>query len=232
MPQETIMQAVTIVPQSSNHQQPTRLYFAPMACSLATRIACYEGGIDIEYVEVDTKKKRLATGEDLLTVNPMGQVPVLEVADGARLTENTAVLQYIADRFPEANLAPATGFARARLQQWLGFIGTELHKAVFVPLLGRTLDGAVKDEARRKVALRLGLLDAHLVDHDFLLDRFSVADAYLFAVLNWAPYAEVDLTAWPSVHAYHRRLAERPQVALALKEEFALWKAEQARLAA
>jgi len=226
------MSPVTVIPQTSAVAAPTKLYFSPMACSLASRIACYEGGIAIEYVEVDTKLKRVSNGDDFFAINPMGQVPVLEIATDVRLTENSAVLQYLADRFPDAALAPADGFARARLQQWLGFIGTELHKAVFVPLLRAGGESAVKDEARGKVALRLGFLEAHLADHEFLLDDFSVADAYLWTVLNWARFAAVELTEWPAVHAYHQRLLTRPSIAAAVGEEFALWKAAQSRVAA
>lgn len=209
-----------------------RLYFAPLACSLATRIACYEGDIALEYVEVDTKRKRLVSGGDFTAINPMGQVPVLEVEPGVLLSENTAVLQYVADRFPEAGLAPASGFERSRLQQWLGFIGTELHKAVFVPLLDPKLPAAAKDSARDKVALRLAVVEHRLADHPFLLDRYSVADAYLVTILNWAAHTQVDLTAWPTVDAYYRRMVARPRTAAAIGEEYALWKGEQARRAA
>ena len=226
------MQAVTHVPPAVPTTGPLKLYFAPMACSLASRIACYEADLTVEYIEVDTGAKRLASGDDFFAINPMGQVPVLEVADGVRLTENTAVLQYLADRAPDASLAPADGFARARLQQWLGFIGTELHKAIFVPLLGQGADAAIKDDARRKVALRLDLVERHLAEHAYLLERFTIADAYLVTVLNWASFAGVDLSAWPAIQAYHRRILERPKVAAALADEFALWKAIQRRKAA
>src|SRR5258708_703646 len=109
------------------------LYFAPLACSLASRIALYEAGANAQFTLVDLKAKRSADGSDFFAVNAMGQVPALRTDDGALLTENTAILQYVAERFPAAKLAPAPGLERSRLQQWLGFIGTELHKAVFVP---------------------------------------------------------------------------------------------------
>lgn len=209
-----------------------RLYFAPLACSLATRIAFYEAGIEAEYIQVDTRRKRLADGTDFRPVNPMGQVPVLEIEPGVRLIENAAVLQWVADHAPDAGLAPANGLARSRLQQWLAFIGTELHKAVFVPLLDPRADATVKAYARGHADLRLGVVEAHLSTQEHLLDRYSVADAYLAVVLNWAAPTGIDLAAWPAVHAWHRRILERPSVARAVGEEFALYRAEQKAAAA
>jgi glutathione S-transferase len=205
------------------------LYFSPMACSLASRIVLYEAGADAAYTYVDTHAKRTQDGADYLAVNPMGQVPALRTDDGVVLTENTAVLQYIADRFPDAGLAPPSGIARAKLQQWLGFIGTELHKGLFSPLLDPKAPADVKAYTRAKAALRLGLLEKHLASNDYLLDRFTVADAYLTTVLNWAPYCGVDLAEWPAVNAYHRRMAARSSIARAIEEEFAMYKQETAR---
>src|SRR5262245_19622813 len=132
---------------------PMRLYFGPLACSLATRIALYEAGAAADYTQVELKAKKLADGSSFYDVNPMGQVPVLAVDEGPPLTENTAVLQYVAARFPHAKLAPTDADGRARLQQWLGFIGTELHKAVYVPLLDSTAPEAVKAYSREKIPL-------------------------------------------------------------------------------
>lgn len=207
------------------------LYFSPMACSLATRIALYEAGVEAHYTNVDTKAKRTLDGDDYWQVAPMGQVPVLRMDDGALLTENTAVLQYVAEHYPESGLMPEDKNQRARLRQWLGFIGTELHKALFVPLLDPKAAPDVKAYASAKAALRLGLLQKHFEQpgQAFLQDDFSVADAYLVTILNWAPYAGVDLSAWPAVAAYHQRISQRPQVARALKEEFGLYKEELAR---
>lgn len=226
------MTPITRVDADASSTAPLRLYFAPLACSLATRIACYEAGAEIEYVQVDTKTKRIEDGSDYRTVNPMGQVPVLEIGPDLRLSENSAVLQYVADRFPNAALAPTGGFARARLQQWLGFIGTELHKAVFVPLLAPQADPAIRRDADAKAALRLDVLDEHLSANEHLLDRYSIADAYLATVLNWSPYAGIDLSKWPAVRAYQQRITARPAVARAIAEESALWQAEQRRRAA
>lgn len=205
------------------------LYFSPLACSLATRIALYEAGADAQFTSVDTRAKRVEDGSDFRAVTAMGQVPALRTDDGFVLTENTAVLQYVADRFPAAQLAPPVGPERARLQQWLGFIGTELHKALFVPLLDPAAPADVKTYARDKAALRLGILQDHLAKHEFLLDRFSVADAYLATVLNWGQYSGIDLVAYPAVHDYYQRMLKRPSIAKAISEEFALYRAEKAR---
>ncbi|MGC1548135.1 MAG: glutathione binding-like protein [Rhodanobacter sp.] len=206
------------------------LYFSPLACSLATRIALYEAGGDARFIQVDTKAKRVVDGTDYLTITPMGQVPLLRTDDGDLLSENTAVLQYIADHYPDARLAPTAGFERSRMQQWLGFIGTELHKAVFVPQLDAKATAEVKAYARDKTKLRLDLLQQHLAEHIFLLDRFSIADIYLFVVLNWSAVIGLDLKQWPAVHAFQQRLLQRENVSKALHEEVDLYKAEQAHL--
>ncbi|HLI14185.1 MAG TPA: glutathione binding-like protein [Alphaproteobacteria bacterium] len=208
------------------------LYFAPLACSMATRIALYEAGAVADYHYVDLKAKRVEDGTDFLAVNPMGQVPVLRLDTGELLTENPAVLQYVADRYPEAGLAPASGLPRYRLQQWLNFITSELHKRVFTPLLDSKSPEGAKAYAREKAPPRFAHLAAHLDGREFLLDRFTVADAYLVTVLNWARPSGLDLSSWPAVLAYFRRMQERPSVAKAFAEELALYKEEQARRSA
>ena len=208
------------------------LYFAPLACSLATRIALYEVGepaAGARFTQVDTRAKRLADGSDFRAVNPLGQVPVLRTDAGECLTENTAVLQYVAEHFPDAKLAPAGELPRARLREWLGFIGTELHKAVFVPLLDAAAPDAVKAYAREKLGLRMARLEAHLASHEYLLDEYSIADAYLATVLNWTLATGVNLAEWPAVQAYHQRIGKRPAVARAFGEELALWQEEVRR---
>lgn len=204
------------------------LYFAPLACSLATRMSLYEVGpaaAHTRYVQVDTHAKRLADGGDFYALNPMGQVPVLRSDDGELLTENTAVLQYVAERFPEARLAGAGGaLERARLRECLGFVGTELHKAVFVPLLDPKASDDVKAYAREKVGLRMGVLEKHLAGREYLHgDGFTVADAYLATVLVWAGATGVSLAPWPAVQAYHQRVLARPHVARAFGEERELY---------
>ena len=205
------------------------LYFSPLSCSMATRIALYEAGADANFAEVDRKTKRTRDGSDFLAINPLGLVPAIRTDDGEILTENAAVLQYVADRFPDAALAPPAGIARARLQQWLCFIGTELHKALFVPLLDRKAPDAAKTYALQKGESRLAYLNHHLAGGEYLLDRFTVADAYLFTVLNWKIATPVDLTRWPAVKDYHERLQKRPSIARALAEEHALFADERER---
>jgi glutathione S-transferase len=213
--------------EATAEESIVNLFFSPLACSLATRISLYEAEADAEYTRVDTRAKRVADGSDFYEVNPMGQVPVLRTDDGMLLTENSAVLQYVAGRYPSARLAPPDGPDRSRLQQWLSFIGTELHKALFVPLLDPKAPEAVKAYARDKAPLRLGILQEHLAAHEFLLDGFTVADAYLVAVLNWAAVTQVDLSQWPAVRDYHERLLKRPSVSKAFAEEFAMYQAQQ-----
>jgi glutathione S-transferase len=207
------------------------LYFSPLACSMASRIAFYEAGADPHFTQVDNKSKTLPDGADFYAVNPLGQVPVLRTDDGVLLTENTAILPFIADSFPYAALAPDIPSERSRLHQWLGFVGTELHKAVFTPLLDPSAPGEAKAYAREKANRRFDVLQKHLAGRDFLLDRFSVADAYLFVVLNWSQFVGIDLAQWPNVEAYYKRLAQRPVIARALSEEMAIYQEERARRA-
>jgi glutathione S-transferase len=206
------------------------LFFSPMACSLASRVVLYETGAearpDVKFAQVD-KAKRTGDGRDYWRINPMGQVPALLTPQGWLLTENAAVLQYLAEAFPAAGLLPTEADARARVRQWLGFIGTELHKAVFVPLLDAKAAPDVKAYSMEKAALRLSVLDAHLQQHEHLEGGYGIADIYLAVVLNWAPYAGVDLTPWPAVKAFHRRISQREAFARGVREEFALFQEEQ-----
>jgi len=205
------------------------LYFSPLACSMATRIAFYEGGINGNFIAVDTQAKKLADGSDFFAVNDMGQVPVLRTDAGELLTENPVVLQYVADQNPQSGLAPQSGIERYRLQQWLNFITSELHKVVFIPLLDPISTDGAKQYAREKADRRFAHLNRHLEGRDFLLDRFTVADAYLVTVLNWARFVGLDLAKWPAVGAYFDRMAKRPNVAKALTEEMAMYQELQAR---
>jgi glutathione S-transferase len=209
------------------------LFFSPLACSMSARIAVTEAGAAVNLVEVDTRAKRvLATGEDYRAVNPLGYVPALRLDDGTVLTENAAILQFIADSHPAAALAPPESDrqARAKLRQWLSFIGTELHKGLMLPLLGRDTPPEVKSWVVGKYASRLGYLDDTLKGREFLLERFSVADAYLATVLNWTRATpEIDLAAYPNVKSYLERMRSRPSVAAALGIEIPLYQAEIAR---
>jgi glutathione S-transferase len=207
------------------------LYFSPLACSMATRIALYEAGADATYLEVDPKTKVvLHDGSDFRKVNPLGLVPTLRSDDGTVLTENAAILQYVADHLPEAGLGTSSGIDRSRLHQWLCFIGTELHKALFVPLLDKKAAPDVKSYVLEKNLSRLDYLENYLKGRDFLLDHFSVADAYLVTVINWTMATPpVELAKWPAIKAYYERIRARPSVAKAIAEEFELYKAELAR---
>jgi glutathione S-transferase len=209
------------------------LYFAPLACSMSARIALAEAGAAVNLVEVDTRAGRiLETSDDYRAINPLGYVPALRLDDGTVLTENSAILQYIADHYPEAELAPPASdrVGRAKLRQWLSFISAELHKSLMTPLLGANTPPEVKAWTVSKYAPRLAYLDAKLKDREFLLDRFSVADGYLTTVLNWTRATpEIDLSLYPNVQAYLERMRSRPSVAHALATEIPLFQAETAR---
>ncbi|HMK80454.1 MAG TPA: glutathione binding-like protein [Xanthobacteraceae bacterium] len=206
------------------------LYFSPLACSLASRIALYEAGAEATFLEVDPKTKRIMDdGSDYLKVYPLGLVPALRMDDGALLTENAAILQYVAAQFPAANLAPKDGVARARLQQWLCFIGTELHKALFVPLFDKKAPQGLAEHVQAKGESRLAYLNDYLAGRDYLLDQFTVADAYLYTVLNWSMATPVKFDRFPAIQSYFTRLQQRPSIKRAFSEELALYKAELAR---
>ena len=202
-----------------------KLYFIPFACSLATRIAIEEAGLDAEFVQVLPGRK-LPDGGDFLGVSPMGYVPALETRTGITLTEGPAVLQYLADKAAEGVLAPALfSEDRYRMQLWLNFISTEVHKAVFAPLFAKDTGEAEKAAALGRVAKPFEVLSAHLDGREHLGERFTVADAYLLAVLNWSETAGVDIAAWPVLLAYRTRLRTRPSVARAMAAEMPLLKA-------
>jgi glutathione S-transferase len=206
------------------------LYFSPMACSLASRIALYEAGAkDVTFIEVDPKSKRTMKGANYLEIYPLGLVPLLRLDDDSLLGENAAILQYVAARYPDAELAPSGEIGRARLQQWLCFIGTELHKGLFIPLFDQKAPAGTREHALKKYQSRWAYLDRHLAGQQYLLDRFSVADGYLYTILNWTVPTNVDLTAWPAIKSYHKSLQARPSIAKAFAEEMALYKAELER---
>ena len=188
------------------------LYFSPLACSMATRIALYEAGANANYLEVDPRTKVVQNdGSDFRQVNPLGLVPTLRTDDGTVLTENAAILQYVADRFPQAGISTGPGVERSRLHQWLCFIGTELHKGLFVPLLDRNAPPEMKTYVLGRNLSRLDYLETYLRGREFLLDHFSVADAYLVTIINWTlATPPVELAKWPTVKAYYERLRARP----------------------
>ena len=196
-----------------------QLFYAPGACSLSPHIVLKEAGLTFDVVKVDTKSKAMAGG-DYRAVNPLGYVPALELEDGTVLTEGPAIVQYIADAVPDKKLAPASGtLERTKLQSWLNFISTELHKG-FSPLFNAAMPEDAKRYFRERLATRFQHLDKHLADKDYLMGgTFSVADAYLFTVSNWAAHTGVDLSAFPNVLAYRKRVAARPAVVAAMKAE-------------
>jgi glutathione S-transferase len=197
------------------------LYYSAGACSLAPHIVAREAGIPIELIEVDLAKHQLKDGSDYYEINPRGYVPALRLADGTLLTEVAALVQYLADLKPEAALAPKAGtLDRVKLQAWLTFISSELHK-VFSPWLWHkdTAESTVR-AVREKIATRFAELDRLLAAQPYLMgERFSVADAYAFAIVNWSNFLGVDLTPYPALAAYMARVAERPKVKEALIAE-------------
>ena len=200
-----------------------KLYFSPMACSLSPHIALREAGIDFQLVKVDLKNRKLsADGSDFTKINPKGYVPVLELDDGSLLTEGPAIVQYIADQKPEAGLAPTPGaLERYRLQEWLTFINSEIHKG-FSPLFNPTTPDGYKALARENLNGRLAFVAEHLAKNNFLLgERFSVADGYLFTVLNWGQWTGVDIAQWPALAAFQERVGSRPSVQAARAAEAA-----------
>lgn len=205
-----------------------KLYFRPFACSLSSRVTLYETGLAAELVEVERDTRRGSDGVDYLSVHPLGLVPALVLDDGRVLTENAAILQYLASLAPERGLVPADEPARSQLRQWLSFIGSELHET-FVPLLDKTAAPEVKAWALRRLEPRLAYVAGHLADRRYLLDEFSVADPYLFAVLNWAQVTPVKLDRWPALTAFMGRMHERPSVQRAFGEERELYVAGLAR---
>jgi glutathione S-transferase len=203
-----------------------QLYFFPMACSLASRIALMEAGIEAQYhlAHIWTKQV-IRDGSDFRGVSPKGAVPVLVLENGERLTETAAVLQYIADAKPEAGLAPRFGDPdRYRLQEWLSFIGAEIHKAFLFPTFWYKDDGSLA-KPRARIAQTLSVPSAHLAGREFLVgDSFTVADAHLTWALLLLRPAGVDVAQWPSLSAYLERMQARPAVREAIATEMTLRK--------
>ena len=197
-----------------------KLYHSQGTCSLAPHIALREAGIAFEAIKVNLKTHQLADGTDYYSINPLGYIPMLELDDGTRLREGQVIGQYIADLAPLKNLAPANGtLARYRLQEWLAFIATEVHKG-FSPLFKPTTPDEYKTIAREKVLDRLTWIDSQLDDRLYLTgDQFTVADAYLFTVSQWAASTHVDITHLGHLQAFLQRVAARPAVQEALKAE-------------
>ena len=197
-----------------------KLYFAPGACSLAAHICLREAGLDFELVKTDLRTKRTEAGRDFVQINPKGYVPALELDDGAVLTENAAVLRYIADQTPAADVAPAPGsLERYRLAEWLAFVNSEIHKS-FSPFFNPATPDTYKDILRAHLSKRLSYVQGVLELHSFLMgEPFTVADAYLYTVLRWSDKAALDLGQWSAIQRYCQVIAQRPRVTQALKAE-------------
>jgi glutathione S-transferase len=197
-----------------------KLYYSPGACSLSPHIVLREAGLAFEPVLASTKSHKLQDGTDYYGINPLGYVPMLELDDGTRLREGPAIVQYLADQVPTKNLAPANGtLPRYRLQEWLTFIGTELHKT-FSPLFNPAIGDEAKQVFRDKLAERLQWVDGQLEGKAFLMgEHFSVADAYLFTVSNWAKPMAIELSPLKNLLAWRERVAARPAVQEAMKAE-------------
>ena len=196
-----------------------KLYYSPGACSFAPHIALYEAGLPFEAVKVDLRTHKLADGSDYYAINPKGYVPLLELDDGTRVSEVAVILQYIADRKP-GTLAPAHGtMERYRLMEWLNFVSSELHKQ-FNPLWYPDTPDATKETQRARLARRFDYLNPILAKQPYLMGAsFTVADAYLHAILNWSGPLKVDLAPWPALVQYQQRLAARAGVVKAHQAE-------------
>lgn len=197
-----------------------KLYYSPGVCSLSPHIVLREAGIDAELIKVDIHSHTLDGGADYLAINPRGYVPLLVLDNGELLSEGPAIVQYLADLKPAAGLAPANGtMARYRLQEWLGFINSELHKA-FAPLFDPSSTESVKAGTVAKIAKRIDWVATQLDAKPYTLgEQFSVADAYLFTILNWCRGVGIDLNDWPVLAAYQKRVSSRPAVRDAMRAE-------------
>lgn len=197
-----------------------KLYFAPNACSLAPHIILREMGLPFSLIRVNNQSKRTADGQDFYAINPKGYVAALQLEDGSVLTEGTAILQYLADRKPEAGLAPANGtFERAQLQAQLNFISSELH-AGMSPLFSSEIPQSVKAVLRGKLARRLAYMEQWLAKSGWAFgEGFTVADAYLFTVMGWSEHLEIDLQPFPAVRRHREQIGARPAVRDALRAE-------------
>jgi len=197
-----------------------KLYFAPGACSLSPHIVAREAGIDVELEKVDTKAHTFGGGADYYAVNPKGYVPALEISKGEVLTEGPAIVQYLGDRKPGSGLVPAAGtLERYRLQEMLGYINSEIHKT-YSPLFSSTTPAQTVEDRKAYLTKRYKLIDDQLAGKQYLFgDQFTAADAYLFTVTNWARHVKLDLSQYANLTAFQKRVAERPAVQQAMREE-------------
>ena len=197
-----------------------KLYFSPGACSLSPHIALLESGLPFTLELASTKTHQLKDGTDFYTINPLGYVPVLELDNGQRLREGPAIVQYIADQAPASKLAPANGtWERYQLQEWLTFIGTEIHKT-FSPLFNPNMPDSAKELFRAQILKRLTWVDSQLADKDYLTGaQFTVADGYLFTVCGWTKFVGIDVSALANLGKFLERVGARPAVQKAIADE-------------
>jgi glutathione S-transferase len=196
-----------------------KLYYSPGACSLAPHIVLHETKIDAQIEKVDLASKKTEKGDDFLKVNPLGYVPALKLDDGGVLTEASVIVQYLADRTPGAKLVPAAGsIERYHLMETLNFISTELHKQ-FSPLFDPKCPEDVRAAQLDRIGKRLDHIEKRLDGKEYLFGQFTVADAYLATIVNWSGYVKLDLSKWPNVKAYRKRVLDRPAAREALKAE-------------
>jgi len=197
-----------------------KLYYSPGACSLSPHIVLREAGLPFTLVKTDLKSKKTETGADYTAINSKGSVPALEFDDGRVLTEGPAIVQYLADQKPESGLAPRAGsFERYQLMEILNYLTSEVHKG-FGPLFNPASSAEVREAAVAALAKKFDWLSGYLGAKNFLLgNTFTVADAYLFTLLNWTGFVKIDLGKWPLLAAYHSRVAQRPKVQEAMKAE-------------
>ena len=197
-----------------------KLYYSPGACSLSPHIALLEAGLPYDLVKVDLRAKKLENGDDYLKVNPKGQVPALGLANGEVMTEGPVIVQMIADQAAEKNLAPSSDSAeRYRLQEWLNFVTTELHKN-FSPLFNPAIPDEVKAIFKDRIMGKVKYADEKLAGRDYLMGKqFTVADGYLYTMLRWADGHKMDLSGLNNLMAFKARVAARPKVQEALTKE-------------
>jgi glutathione S-transferase len=196
------------------------LYFSPGACSLASHITLLEAGLPFNLKRADTKTKKLEDGSDYYAINSKGAVPALKLDNGQVLTEGVAIMQFLADQKPDSGLVPKNGtFERYRVQEWLNYVTSEVHKS-FSPLWNPTADPAVKEYASANLFKKFDWLDSQLKGKKYLTgDTFTVADAYLFTIVNWTNFLGIDLGKWPALKEYQARVAARPKVQEAMTAE-------------
>lgn len=196
-----------------------KLYYSPGACSMAPHLILNEVGLQYEPVAVDLRKKTCASG-DFRQINPKGYVPTLQTSKGEILTENSVILQYIADQKPETRLIPPAGsFERYRCLEWENFIATEIHKG-FAPFWNPKTPDAYKEMLKETLSQRLDYVAEHLRDHNFLMgQQYTIVDAYLFTVLSWSSILKFDLSRWPTIGSFMERVKQRPATLATLKKE-------------